>query len=105
MLRECLAIRDKAMPDDWSRFTTMSQLGGSLVGQGRYDEAEPLVLGGYQGLKARAAKIPARQTILLREAADRVVALYQAWGQPAKASEWKSELGLADLPRDVFARP
>ena len=48
------------MPDDWSRFNTMSQLGGALLGQGRYAEAEPLVIEGYEGMKARAAKIPRR---------------------------------------------
>src|SRR5205823_5524564 len=60
VLRECLAIREKATPDDWSRFSTMSQLGGTLVDQGRYAEAEPLVVPGYEGMKAREAKIPTR---------------------------------------------
>ncbi len=36
----------------------MSLLGGALLGQGRYAEAEPLVIGGYEGMKAREAKIP-----------------------------------------------
>ncbi len=53
LLRECLAIREKAIPDDWSLFSIMSQLGGALIGQGKYPEAEPLVLQGFEGLKAR----------------------------------------------------
>ena len=35
----------------------------------------------------------------------RVIRLYEAWGRPDKAAEWKVKLGLADLPADVFAPP
>ena len=45
-------------PDDWSRFDTQSLLGDSLLGQKKYAEAEPLLLSGYEGLKAREARIP-----------------------------------------------
>ena len=41
VLRECLAIREKNQPDEWSTFNTRSQLGGSLLGQGKHAEAEP----------------------------------------------------------------
>ena len=105
ILRECLAIRDKVIPDLWQRFNTMSQLGGALLGQGRYAQAEPLIVGGYEGLKAREAKIPAPSRPRLREAAERVARLYDAWGRPDEAAAWKLKLGLADLPADVFAAP
>ena len=105
VLRECLVIRDKVMPDHWLRFNTMSLLGGALLGQGHYAKAEPLIVGGYEGLRARAARIPPQARIRLPEAAERLIRLYEAWGQPAKASAWKARLGLADLPDDVFAPP
>src|SRR5262249_21924599 len=35
-LRKCLEAREKAQPDDWSHFNTMSLLGGALLGQGKY---------------------------------------------------------------------
>jgi len=105
LLRECLAIREKVLPDVWSRFNTMSHLGGALLGQGRYEEAEPLVIGGYEGMRARDAKIPPPAKPRLREAAERVVRLYQAWNKPENTNEWKVKLGLADLPAEVFARP
>ena len=35
----------------------MCLLGEALVGQGRYQEAEPLVVDSYEGMKARAARI------------------------------------------------
>ena len=34
-----------------------------------------------------------------------MIRLYEAWGKPAKVTEWKNKLGLADLPDDVFGRP
>ena len=34
----------------------------------------------------------------------RVVRLYESWGQLEKAASWKTELGIPDLPADVFTR-
>jgi tetratricopeptide (TPR) repeat protein/tRNA A-37 threonylcarbamoyl transferase component Bud32 len=104
-LVENLAIMERQRSDDWSRFNAMSLLGGALLGQGRYAEAEPLVVPGYEGMKARAAKIPAPYKRRLASAAERVVRLFEAWGKPEQAAAWKKKLGLADLPADVFARP
>ena len=101
-LRESLAIRVKAIPDDYRRFDAASRLGAALLGQGNYAEAEPLVVGGYEGIKARDAKIPAQAKYVLFEAEERVVQLYKDWGKPAQAAAWCLKLGLADLPADVF---
>ena len=57
LLREAVAIREKATPDDWRRYDAMSLLGGALLGQGRYAEAEPLIVAGYEGMKAREPRI------------------------------------------------
>ena len=105
LVREAASIRVKATPDDWKRYDAMSLLGEALLGQGRYAEAEPPVVAGYEGMKAREARIavPARSRI--REAGTRVVHLYEGWGQPGKAAAWKVKLGIADLPADVFSRP
>jgi hypothetical protein len=92
ILRECLAIREKTQPDEWSTFNTRSTLGGTLAGQKRYAEAEPLIVSGYEGLKAREARIPLPGKPRLREAAERVVQLYEAWGKPDKAAEWRARL-------------
>jgi hypothetical protein len=104
-----LKLREAKLPDDWSRFNTMSQLGGSLLGQGRLAEAEPLIVQGYEGMKARQAKIPPQGKARLREAAERVVALYEASGQPEQAARWRARLdrdrGPSELPADLFARP
>jgi hypothetical protein len=105
VLRECLAIRENTAADDWSRFHAMALLGGALLGQGKFAEAEPLVVGGYEGIKAREVKLPAYERRVIYEAADQVVRLYEAWGRKDKVAAWKAELGLADLPANVFARP
>ena len=57
--RECLAIREKKLPDAWLTFNSRSQLGGSLLGQKKYAEAEPFLLSGYEGMKQREQSIPA----------------------------------------------
>jgi tRNA A-37 threonylcarbamoyl transferase component Bud32 len=105
VLRESLAIREKAQPDDWNTFNTRSQLGGSLLGQGKFTEAEPLILAGYEGLKAREAKIPVSKRPCLAEAAERVVRLYERWNKPEQAAAWKARLGIADRPATGSARP
>jgi tetratricopeptide (TPR) repeat protein len=105
VLRECLAIREKAHPDDWGTFNTRSQLGGSLLGLKKYAEAEPLIVSGYEGMKAREAKIPPEGKPWLTEAAERIMKLYEAWAKPEKATTWKSKLGMPDLPAEVFAPP
>ncbi len=90
-LRDCLAIRQQQQPDAWTTFNAQSMLGGALLGQKQYAEAEPLLLAGYAGLKERAAKIPANGKLRLPEAADRLVELYAAWGKPAEAAKWRAE--------------
>jgi tetratricopeptide (TPR) repeat protein len=103
--RECLDLDVKKRPDDWWRFHTMSQLGAALAGQEKYAEAEPLLLQGYEGLKARAAKIPAPRKNSLDEAAARIIKLYESWGKTAQATTWKARLGMPDRPAGVSARP
>jgi tetratricopeptide (TPR) repeat protein len=105
LLREGLAIREKTQPDVWSTFDIKSQLGGSLLGQKKFPEAEPLILAGYEGLEDRAARIPAPRRPRLAEAAARVVQLYEARGQPAKTNEWRMRLGLwPELPAHPFSK-
>src|SRR5262249_23497309 len=39
LFRECLAIREKKLPDDWLRFNALSMLGGALATQKKFTEA------------------------------------------------------------------
>jgi serine/threonine protein kinase len=112
ILRDCLQIREALQPELWATFNTRSQLGASLLGQGRYGEAESLIVAGYEGLRAREPSIPQPAKPRLTEAAARVVKLYEDWGKPELAAEWKKRLGKdspldrdAGFPADPFASP
>src|SRR5205823_5776191 len=88
--REGLDARTRKAPDAWSRFHTMSLLGAALAGQGKHAQAEPPLIGGYEGLKAREAKIPPQAKPRLAGAAERVVRLYEAWSKPEQAALWQA---------------
>jgi hypothetical protein len=60
---------------------------------------------GYEGMKAREARIAVPDRPRLREAAERVVHLYEGRGRTEKADAWMARLGMPDLPADVFAPP
>ena len=92
MLRECLSIRLEKLPDDWRTFNTQNMLGGSLLGQHKYADAEPLLLSGYEGMKIREASIPPAGRDRLKEALERLVRLYDEWGKVDEAAKWKAEL-------------
>jgi tetratricopeptide (TPR) repeat protein len=103
LIREALAIREKAAPDDWSTFNAQAMLGGALLGQQKLIEAEPLLLAGYRGMKQREAQIPPPAAIRLIEALERLAQLYDALGKKDEAAKWRKELearnGAAKQPR------
>ncbi len=88
-LRQGYAQFLKLQPRGWNTFNTQSLLGAALLGQKKYADAEPLLLDGYHGMKARAAQIPAAARSRLVEAAERLVALYDAWDRPEAATQWR----------------
>src|SRR5262249_51820292 len=77
VLRECLAIREKQMPDDFRRFNACSLLGRALLDQQKFAEAEPLLLQGYEGLRRREARIPPNSFVHPDEVLERLVMLYE----------------------------
>lgn len=91
-LRECLALRRRHPADTWPRYYTASSLGEALTRLGRFDEAEPLVLEGYQGVDARKVGLGPGQDSYLHDAARRVVGLYEAWNKPDEAAAWRAKL-------------
>jgi hypothetical protein len=66
-------------------------LGGCLLGQKQYAEAEPLLTAGYEGLRARAKAIPPDRAACLIEALERLVALYEATDKKDEAARWRKE--------------
>jgi eukaryotic-like serine/threonine-protein kinase len=92
LLHECLTYRTQHLPDDWRRFNSETMLGGALLGQKRLAEAEPLLRSGYEGMKAREAKIPAYGKSEFKNALERLVQLYEAKGDATQTTEWKQKL-------------
>jgi len=91
LLRECLAIREKTQPDLWTTFNTQSLLGGALLGQKKYAEAEPLLLAGYEGMKQREKSIPPQGATRIPEALDRLLDLCTATSWPDEVKKWQAE--------------
>jgi eukaryotic-like serine/threonine-protein kinase len=92
LARECLAIRKAEDSDHWKTFESQSLLGACLLGQQRWAEAEPLLLTGYEGMKQHEDKIPPTEKAVLRAAAGRVLKLYEAWGKPESAAQWRAKV-------------
>jgi hypothetical protein len=94
LLREGSPFAEKYWADEAYRPYVGSMLGASMSGQKKYADAEPFLLQGYEGLQQRQASVPpyfnARRRIT--ESLERLVQLYDAWGKPAQAAEWKQKL-------------
>jgi non-specific serine/threonine protein kinase/serine/threonine-protein kinase len=100
LLRECLALDEKARPDDWPTFNAQSLLGGALLGQKKYADAEAYLRQGYQGMKKREKAIPARDATVLPEAIDRLIELETARDWPDELRKWRAER--AKYPQAAF---
>jgi serine/threonine protein kinase/lipopolysaccharide biosynthesis regulator YciM len=92
ILRDCIGIREKAMPDSWQTFNAHAMLGGSLLGQQKYDQAEPLLLKGYHGMKARRAQMSPGAQPRLAETTERLVRLYEQTDNNDEALIWRQEV-------------
>ncbi len=100
--RECVKLREKIYPDGWRTFSSKSLLGGVLLGQKKYAEAEPLLVSGYEGMHERLARIPAYDKTRVNDVLQRLVQLYEATNQPDKAAAWKVKLSELDraMPKE-----
>ncbi|MBX9584707.1 MAG: tetratricopeptide repeat protein, partial [Gemmataceae bacterium] len=105
VVRECLELRQKLGTVAWAIASAKSLLGEVLLRQGKYAEAEPLLLAGYEGLKAEAKNIPPQGRQNVPEAADRLVELYGALGKPAEVAKWRAERANYPPPAAPPPRP
>jgi hypothetical protein len=90
-IRKALALREKVLPDDWLTFNARSMLGGALLGQKQYAEAEPLLLAGYEGMKRLEKSIPPGGNIRLGQAVERLAQLCEALDKKDEAKKWRAE--------------
>ncbi len=87
LLRQALGIHRRVHPEnDWRIAVSKSLLGASLTALGRYQEAEPLLVDAQSVLK----DIPGPQGREARATLTRLVALYEAWGRPEKATPYRA---------------
>jgi tetratricopeptide (TPR) repeat protein len=84
--RESFRIREKSEPELWSTFNSRSLVGGALLGQKRFGDAEPFLVSGYEGMKAREATIPRLSKIHLKSALERLIQLYSDWDKAEPGS-------------------
>ena len=91
LAREAFDFYNKKRPDNWHRFRAESLLGAILSGEKKYADAEPLLLTGFQGMLARKAQISVPDQYYVDRAREWILQLYQAWGKPQKAAEWKNK--------------
>ncbi len=88
LLREALAVSTAGYPKGHRMIAVcQSVLGECLTARGVFEEAEDLLLRGYQGLAG--TKGEPHQTLAARR---RIMALYAAWGQPERAGTWEEAL-------------
>jgi serine/threonine protein kinase len=87
ILREAVKLRTESLPKEhfWVAVAN-SALGECLTTQKRFSEAEPLLVQSYGLLNSRLGKGDPR-TI---EASGRLVTLYNSWGKPEQAEQYRT---------------
>jgi tetratricopeptide (TPR) repeat protein len=98
-LRQILRSLEETQPDEWEKYNCQSILGASLVGQKRYAEAEPLLLSAYDGMTTKPSTVSRKfpfHAKLENEGRARILQLYEDWGKPEKAAEWREKLRAAE---------
>jgi hypothetical protein len=69
-------------------------LGASLAAQKKFEEAEPLLITGYDGMGSARPSTNANMIsrFTREQAGEAIVQLYADWGKPAKQAEWIEKL-------------
>ena len=96
--RELLTAYQESAPDNWRRIYTQAILGASLVGERKYEEAEPILTSAYDGLVEKRESMLAEFRPTIAGWGERIVAMYESWGRPEKAAEWREKAALAGAP-------
>ncbi len=88
-LRECLEVREKVQPLHWRALKTRLLLAEALDGQGRYSEAEPLLLKNYGLLVESMIEGVPSHSVMRLEFIDRLIRHYEVRGQADEVQKWK----------------
>ncbi len=87
LVTEALTIFHKTQPGGWKAADAEGVLGAVLVGLGRYEEAEPLVVDSYTEL----TEIRGERDFRTRGALERILELYTAWDKPAELERYQEK--------------
>jgi eukaryotic-like serine/threonine-protein kinase len=90
LLREVLALREEKIPESWTTAATRCQLGAAMLGQKRYDAAEPLLVKGYLDMMKQVKMIPPQSKARLSDALDSLIQLYTATEKPAELKKYRA---------------
>jgi serine/threonine protein kinase/Tfp pilus assembly protein PilF len=90
LLQECReGLKAPLWEGDWLAAEVASRYGDYLRRQGRFAEAQPILLAAADEIRKGVGVPPWSATA----ARTRVAELYDAWGKPAEAAKWRQEPG------------
>ena len=93
LVKECLDIREKRIPDDWSHIRRPECLGGGSAGAQEVRRGRAVAdLRLQRPPKSARPGFPPPVSVSLKEAVERLVRLYEETARPDKAAEWKQKL-------------
>jgi tetratricopeptide (TPR) repeat protein len=92
--QQASAILIRTAPDSWERFNVDSMLGASLSAQKKFEEAEPLLISGYNGMGSKRPSSNANMVSRFTrdQAGEAILQLYADWGKPSKHAEWGEKI-------------
>ena len=91
-LREAVEVSKKTNSNTWEHFYAVSWLGRPLLSQGKFADAEPLMISGYEGLMQNIGSIPEYTDVDFRVLILAIVELYREWGKESESAEWAETL-------------
>src|SRR5262249_51337956 len=91
---------------NWRMFEAKALLGGALLGQKKYADAEPLLLAGYRGMSARAVRMPpaAEGPDRPDAALDWLIGLADARADNGTGARWRQQRAAGRRERGRAAR-
>jgi len=92
-MRGCLRVFERHQPGLSANHVAQSLLGAALLGQKKYDQAEPILVQAYEGLVHREAERPnSARSQALKETTEHLIQIYEALGKPEQADAWRQKL-------------
>ena len=92
LARKALETLRTKTPGHWRIAYAQSILGSCLAGQGRFEDAEPLLLASYRDL----LKVKRECTPYTLDALRRMINFYDLWRQPTRGDDYRAELSRCD---------